>query len=33
MCGIAGAVSFIEDMREDMKIYEIMQKALLTQRS
>jgi len=29
MCGIAGAVSFIEDMREDMKIYENMQKAIL----
>ena len=29
MCGIAGAVSFIEDMREDMKIYEKMQHALL----
>ena len=29
MCGIAGAVSFIEDMREDMKIYEKMQRALL----
>ena len=29
MCGIAGAISFIEDMREDMKIYEKMQRALL----
>lgn len=29
MCGIAGAVSFINDMREDMKAYELMQKALL----
>ena len=29
MCGIAGAVSFIEDMREDMKVYEKMQRALL----
>ena len=29
MCGIAGAVSFINDMREDMKSYEMMQKALL----
>ena len=29
MCGIAGAVSFIEDMREDMKVYENMQKSLL----
>ena len=29
MCGIAGAVSFIEDMREDMKIYKKMQHALL----
>ena len=29
MCGIAGAISFIEDMREDMKIYEKMQHALL----
>ncbi len=29
MCGIAGAVSFTEDMRADMKIYERMQKALL----
>ena len=29
MCGIAGAVSFVEDMREDMKIYENMQHALL----
>lgn len=29
MCGIAGAVSFIEDMREDMKIYENMQRAML----
>ena len=26
MCGIAGAISFVEDMREDMKIYEKMQK-------
>lgn len=29
MCGIAGAISFKEDMREDMKIYENMQHALL----
>lgn len=29
MCGIAGAVSFIEDMREDMKVYENMQRAML----
>lgn len=29
MCGIAGAVSFIDDMREDMKIYENMQSALI----
>ena len=29
MCGIAGAISFEEDMREDMKIYEDMQRALL----
>ncbi|WP_295081807.1 asparagine synthase (glutamine-hydrolyzing) [Ruminococcus sp.] len=29
MCGIAGAISFIEDMREDMKVYENMQRALL----
>jgi len=29
MCGIAGAISFIEDMREDMKVYEKMQRALL----
>lgn len=29
MCGIAGAISFAEDMREDMKIYEDMQRALL----
>lgn len=29
MCGIAGAVSFIEDMREDMRVYENMQKLLL----
>ena len=29
MCGIAGAISFIEDMREDMKVYEKMQSALL----
>ena len=29
MCGIAGAISFIEDMCEDMKVYEKMQRALL----
>ncbi len=29
MCGIAGAVSFVEDMRDDMKIYEKMQTALI----
>ncbi len=29
MCGIAGAISFTEDMREDMKIYENMQRSLL----
>ncbi len=29
MCGIAGAISFAEDMREDMKIYEKMQSALI----
>lgn len=29
MCGIAGAISFVDDMREDMKVYELMQKALL----
>lgn len=29
MCGIAGAISFAEDMRSDMKVYEKMQKALL----
>ena len=29
MCGIAGAVSFLDDMREDMKIYEKMQSALV----
>ena len=29
MCGIAGAISFIEDMRGDMKIYEKMQSALI----
>ncbi len=29
MCGIAGAISFAEDMRADMKICENMQKALL----
>lgn len=29
MCGIAGAISFIEDMRAEMKSYEAMQKALL----
>ncbi len=29
MCGIAGAISFVEDMREDMKIYENMQRAML----
>ena len=28
MCGIAGAVSFIEDMREDMKTYENIRNAL-----
>lgn len=29
MCGIAGAISFTEDMRGDMKIYEKMQKAMI----
>lgn len=29
MCGIAGAISFYDDMREDMKIYENMQRALI----
>ena len=29
MCGIAGAISFIEDMRGDMRIYENMQRALV----
>ncbi len=29
MCGIAGAISFKEDMREDMKIYEKMERSLL----
>ena len=29
MCGIAGAISFIEDMRAGMKIYENMQRALI----
>ncbi len=29
MCGIAGAISFVEDMREDMKSYELMQRALM----
>lgn len=29
MCGIAGAISFAEDMRADMKIYEKMQRAIL----
>lgn len=29
MCGIAGAISFVNDMREDMKAYELMEKALL----
>ena len=29
MCGIAGAISFKEDMREYMKVYENMQRALL----
>lgn len=29
MCGIAGAVSFVNDMREDMKAYELMQKSML----
>ncbi len=29
MCGIAGAISFSEDMRGDMKIYEKMQKAMI----
>lgn len=27
MCGIAGAISFVDDMREEMKICENMQKA------
>lgn len=29
MCGIAGAISFVEDMREDMKVYDNMQRALM----
>ncbi len=29
MCGIAGAISFSEDMRNDMKIYEKMQRAMI----
>lgn len=29
MCGIAGAISFIEDMRDDMKTYENMQKSMI----
>lgn len=29
MCGIAGAISFVNDMRADMKAYELMEKALL----
>ncbi len=29
MCGIAGAISFTEDMRGDMRVYEKMQRALL----
>ena len=29
MCGSAGAISFKEDMREDMKIYEKMERSLL----
>lgn len=29
MCGIAGAISFADDMREDMKVYEAMQRALM----
>lgn len=29
MCGIAGAISFSEDMRSDMKIYERMQRAMI----
>jgi len=29
MCGIAGAISFGEDMRADMKVWEDMQRALL----
>jgi len=29
MCGIAGAISFLDDMREDMKIYENMQKSMI----
>lgn len=29
MCGIAGAISFSEDMRGDMKIYEKMQRAMI----
>ena len=28
MCGIAGAISFREDMRGDMKVYEKMQRAM-----
>ncbi len=29
MCGIAGAISFSEDMRSDMRVYEKMQHALI----
>ncbi len=29
MCGIAGAISFADDMREDMKVYEAMQRVLM----
>ncbi len=29
MCGIAGTISFSEDMRNDMKIYEKMQRAMI----
>lgn len=29
MCGIAGAISFIEDMRDDMKTYENVQKSMI----
>lgn len=29
MCGIAGAIGFFDDMREDMKIYENMQKNMI----